>query len=276
MKDGRIGRWLESYDPAAWASVRKAMRPAPHSPATDAVGRRIEHGALPSILDAVPTTLLPDAVLACVPARRRRYIAGRLCAECALEAAGRVGAVGRGPQGEPLWPKGSTGSITHTGTTSCAVVLRWAAGRTLGIDSQELATACECRAIETLCLTEREAQALPMRDGRAAMATLLFSAKEAGFKAFYPIHQRFIDFTAYEAVNVNQVAHEIRLAPTDRRAATPSGAILACRFLWIDKTVHCWVLNGLNVELVKASDSQNGQYAMLHGNPGAGAIQVQE
>lgn len=58
-----------------------------------------------------------------VEKRRREFTTGRACARLALERLG-IGAVAipNGERGEPLWPSGVVGSITHCrGYCGCAV-----------------------------------------------------------------------------------------------------------------------------------------------------------
>ena len=72
-----------------------------------------------------------------VEKRRREFITGRACAR---EALGRLGLppapIGSGAHGEPLWPAGVVGSITHCeGYRACAVARASDLGA-LGIDAE--------------------------------------------------------------------------------------------------------------------------------------------
>ena len=70
--------------------------------------------------------------------RYAEFSTGRACARAALA---RIGVppvpIPRGPRGEPRWPDGVTGSITHcAGYLACAVARR-AEVRALGIDAEQ-------------------------------------------------------------------------------------------------------------------------------------------
>jgi 4'-phosphopantetheinyl transferase EntD len=100
------------------------------APVVTAVARDEE---LETELYAVERRAVHDAV----PARRREFRTGRACARRCLERLGRPpGPIGCGPRGEPLWPTGVVGSITHcAGLRACAVAPA-AAVRALGIDAE--------------------------------------------------------------------------------------------------------------------------------------------
>src|SRR5262249_36047486 len=135
---------------------------------------------------------LPRGIAASVPKRQLAYVAGRLCAEHALRRTGIASAVGRGGSGEPLWPEGFVGSITHTETQARARAAR-RDGTTgilgIGIDSQSLADEASVDAILSVCCTRSERVMLldgrPPRE-RCLAATIVFALKEAFYKAVHP------------------------------------------------------------------------------------------
>ncbi len=71
------------------------------------------------------------------PHRRVEFTAGRRCARAALAGLGLAAVpIPQGPAGEPQWPAGVTGSITHCpGYRACAVA-RTADPAGLGIDAE--------------------------------------------------------------------------------------------------------------------------------------------
>jgi 4'-phosphopantetheinyl transferase EntD len=121
--------------------------------------------------------------------RYAEFSTGRACARAAL---GRLGLppvpILPGPRGEPRWPGGVTGSITHcAGYRACAAA-RIAQVEALGIDAEPdgplpagVLAAVATRA-ERAWLDERMSAAPQVRWDR-----LLFSAKEAAYKAWYPL-----------------------------------------------------------------------------------------
>ena len=102
------------------------------------------------------------------------------------------GAIGRGPGGEPLWPAGVVGAISHSGGLAVAVV-GWASEYAgIGVDVEQRLPGLSLRAARLVCRAAEydwaAADPGPMR------RTLLFSAKEAIFKALYPIDEVWLGF----------------------------------------------------------------------------------
>ena len=122
-------------------------------------------------------------------ARYAEFSTGRACARAALARLGLPPApILPGPRGEPRWPDGVTGSITHcAGYRACAVA-RSARVAALGIDAEPdgplpagVLAAVATRA-ERAWLAARMSAAPQVR-----WDTLLFSAKEAAYKAWFPL-----------------------------------------------------------------------------------------
>jgi 4'-phosphopantetheinyl transferase EntD len=149
--------------------------------------------------DAEPVTLFPEeerAVGRAVDKRRREFATARGCARRALQGLGLPPApVPAGERGEPIWPAGVVGSITHCrGYRGCAVA-RTADVTTLGIDAEPheplpaglLADIAGPSEVEMLRELELATPAIHWD-------RLLFSAKEAVYKAWYPLAQRWLGF----------------------------------------------------------------------------------
>ena len=123
------------------------------------------------------------------PRRRAEFMAGRACARTALARLGLTTApVLAGVAGEPRWPAGVTGSITHcAGYRACAVA-RTTDLAGLGIDAEPNAR-LPAGLIESVAGPAERAWIA--RQAAAAPAVcwdrLLFSAKEAVGKLWYPL-----------------------------------------------------------------------------------------
>jgi 4'-phosphopantetheinyl transferase EntD len=123
------------------------------------------------------------------PRRRAEFTAGRACARAALAALGLPAApILAGRAGEPRWPTGATGSITHCpGYRACAVA-RIADLAGLGIDAEPDAS-LPAGLIESVA--DHAERAWLARQAAATPAVcwdrLLFSAKEAAGKLWYPL-----------------------------------------------------------------------------------------
>lgn len=129
------------------------------------------------------------AVLGAVPARRAEFAAGRLAARRAMAALGLPPAsIPMGLDREPLWPAGLEGSIAHASGIAVAVVR---AGRPLGIDIEEDAP-LEPDLWPVIC-TPDELAHLPLED-RGRFVRQIFSAKEAAYKAQFPLTRSLIGF----------------------------------------------------------------------------------
>ena len=112
--------------------------------------------------------------------RRRDFAMGRTCARAALAGFGHGEAViGMGDDGAPLWPSGLAGSITHT--TGYAAAVAGAFGG-LGIDAERVGGVAP--KLWPRLFNDVERAALAKHPDADVAATLLFSAKEAAFKAW--------------------------------------------------------------------------------------------
>lgn len=126
---------------------------------------------------------LPDELNAAVPKRRSEFLAGRLVAALALRQAGLPEAVGR--QGRaPVWPESAVGSITHSRDRAIAAVSTSYQG--LGLDCEALVPADRATQLAASIFTEAEARFRPEALPFATFFTLVFSAKEALYKALSP------------------------------------------------------------------------------------------
>jgi len=132
------------------------------------------------------------------PRRRQEFAQGRACARLALSAIGiHDVAIPRGPNREPVWPAGVTGSISHTDTCAAAAVAPFGVTGSLGLDL-EAAIPLEDRLVDMICRPE-ELQRQPERDGEL-YTKLLFSIKESIFKCLWPHVRCYFDFLEMEVL----------------------------------------------------------------------------
>ena len=120
------------------------------------------------------------------PCRRAQFAAGRRAARSALESAGATrAAILKGAAGQPLWPSGILGSISHSDSWAvAAIVAGGCAG--IGVDIEARDAAAPELAPEILAPGEPAAGTREL--------TWAFSAKEAAFKAVPPALQRDLTF----------------------------------------------------------------------------------
>jgi 4'-phosphopantetheinyl transferase EntD len=128
-----------------------------------------------------------------VAKRRNEFITVRHCARLALGELG-VPAVPilKGEKGEPCWPDGVVGSLTHCDGYRGAAVGRQDTVRSVGIDAEPHGV---------LPRGVLDAISLPAeRDEMAALPSglhwdrILFCAKEATYKAWFPVTRRWLGF----------------------------------------------------------------------------------
>ena len=119
----------------------------------------------------------------------------------------------KGADGEPIWPVGLTGSLAHDDQFAVAAVGRVADVGAIGVDI-EPATPLP-HDMTALVATAKELGDVgddPLR------LKLLFAAKEAVYKAQFPLDRRFLEF------------HDIEVDFARGQAATRSGRIVAIRY----------------------------------------------
>ena len=127
------------------------------------------------------------------PARRTEFATGRSCAHAALDQVGAPPGtlVLRDERGAPRWPAGFVGSITHTAGWTGAVAARtgWRHGiRSVGLDAE--ASAPLPRGVLDVVASRRERRDLAhleLVDPATPWDAVLFTAKEATYKAWYPL-----------------------------------------------------------------------------------------
>lgn len=137
-----------------------------------------------------------EAVGRAVPKRRREFATGRECAHRALERLGlSAGPIPSGERGEPLWPDGVVGSITHCDGYRACVVARESDLLTIGIDAEPHEPLPEQLLVDIARPEETGwLQALASTMPDTHWDRLLFSAKEAVYKAWFPLAQRWLGF----------------------------------------------------------------------------------
>jgi 4'-phosphopantetheinyl transferase EntD len=135
-----------------------------------------------------------------IASRVSEFATTRRCARDALEQLGRARVpILAGRHREPLWPSGVVGSITHCPGYRGAAVASAALGTTIGIDAEPN----EPLPPGVLEVVSRPAERRALARLRAvepavAWDRLLFSAKEAAYKAWFPIVGTWLGFEDVE------------------------------------------------------------------------------
>jgi 4'-phosphopantetheinyl transferase EntD len=145
-----------------------------------------------------------------IEARRREFAAGRAAAAQAMAMLGISADIPIGDDRAPVWPDGLSGSITHTRSIALAVLQR---GGPIGIDLEPEGAVTPDLFSEIL---------LPEERADPALATAIFCAKEATFKAQYPLTRLMFGFDRL-AITITQTTFTARF--TAETGPIPAGTI---------------------------------------------------
>ena len=208
-----------------------------HAPFVDATEVWLDLAELAQQMQGMDLSALAGVPPKAVHARQLAHVGGRLCAEAALAWQGVPlrAPIGRDAAGAPQWPTGWTGSISHAAGVAMAAVLPRRSRHDIGLDTEALiAEPATQRAALAQCVhaSEREAWA-PAR--QPEVLTLIFSAKEAYYKAVRREVGRMIDFQEMAITQLDAAQGLFTLAPV---AGAASGLPAAHgSYQWLDTRI---------------------------------------
>jgi 4'-phosphopantetheinyl transferase EntD len=160
--------------------------------------------------------LLPDeaaAFASSVVKVRRASGAARIVARHLLARLGHPECpVPRAASGAPVWPAGIVGSLAHDARAAVAAVAMSRDVGALGIDVEP----AECLPSELLGLVATPRERLEIGND-PFQARLLFAAKEAVYKAVYPLDRTFLEH------------HDVQINLADRKAIVRNGRVVEIR-----------------------------------------------
>ncbi|SDW24512.1 4'-phosphopantetheinyl transferase family protein [Roseicitreum antarcticum] len=204
--------------------------------------RRVRVAVTP--LHRLPPPLFPAeaaAMRGAVPARRHEFALGRGTARAAMQALGlRACAIPMADDRAPVWPEGIAGSISHGGGLCLSVVSADPGLAAIGIDVDSAAALPDdlwevvCDASERAWLASQ-----PVHD-QGRLAKLIFCAKEAAYKAQYPLTKRLFGFDGFH-ISVDLQAARFDARFTAGVAPFRSGEALSGRFHLADSHIICAV-----------------------------------
>jgi 4'-phosphopantetheinyl transferase EntD len=142
-------------------------------------------------------TVEASRVAAAVEERQREFATVRYCARLALDRIG-VPAVPILPDadGVPRWPRGIVGSMTHCRGYRAAVVARSSRLGGIGIDAEPHESLPD--AVREFVLRDEETASLGFLHAvrpEVHWGRIFFCAKEAAYKAWFPLARRWLEFT---------------------------------------------------------------------------------
>jgi 4'-phosphopantetheinyl transferase EntD len=128
-----------------------------------------------------------------VAKRRNEFITVRYCARLALEELGVPPVpILKGEKGEPCWPDGVVGSLTHCEGFRGAAVGRIDTARSVGIDA-EPHDVLPKGVLDAISLPAERSELGALPNG-LHWDRILFCAKEATYKAWFPVTHRWLGF----------------------------------------------------------------------------------
>jgi 4'-phosphopantetheinyl transferase EntD len=161
--------------------------------------------------------LRPDEVSAFASSAtkvRRASGAARIVARKLLAQLGhRDCTVPKAPSGAPIWPAGVVGSLAHDDRVAVAAVAKSNMSYALGIDVEP----AEILPSELLEIVATPQERLQIRDD-PYQGRLLFVAKEAVYKAVFPLDQTFLDH------------HDVQINFANHNAMLSNGRVVDLRF----------------------------------------------
>jgi 4'-phosphopantetheinyl transferase EntD len=203
--------------PSGLAEVARSVLPT---------GTAVESASVSACEDGLATDEVPFAARF-VAKRTREFAAGRVCARKALAELGVTPqAVPRGEIGEPVWPPGIVGSITHDRDYCVAAVHRARRLAGLGIDvaSDE---PLDHRLIDLVCSAAERDELAADADREDHAGKLLFSLKESIYKCLFPITRRRLDFRDLSIVLDHAVGAAMIVSLGDLRSGHAGEAVIA-------------------------------------------------
>ena len=175
----------------------------------------------------------------------QRLLEFRAARRCAHQALGYLGVaqcvVPRGERREPVWPIGVVGSITHCRGYCAAAVGRAEEFAAIGIDAEMHVPLAE--GVSRIVMSAQEARAaLAVGGTETHIECVVFSAKEAVYKAWYPLMRCWLGFEdVFVEVNVASEVFTAHLLRGPLRVGGSARARLDGRFVVGESHVVCAV-----------------------------------
>lgn len=166
----------------------------------------------------------PLAIFRSVQKRQAEYLFGRLAARHALTALGLAPSeVTTGAHRQPIWPEYVIGSITHSHGYAAAVVAFAGECHGVGLDIEAVAHGEALHALMTTAMNHDELAllvALGPESLTPLLVALVFSAKEAFFKAAFSQVGHYFDFSAIRLLDVDFTARHLTISVQEALSPT--------------------------------------------------------
>lgn len=191
---------------------------------------------------------LPAVLAAASNTRKAEFLAGRVAAKYALTELGLMpDTIGIGKHRNPLWPHSVLGSISHhRGNVFCLMMRRPVTGVlniALGIDVESMMSLDDVMRLgASICSADERRLAAQHFSDQTLSLTLIFSAKEALFKALYPLIGSYFDFLDVRVSGINIPRKELQLTLNrDLSSCLLRGQTMTAHWRETPKSVMTWV-----------------------------------
>lgn len=157
---------------------------------------------------------IPEKYQDAVSSRKDEFLAGRYCAASACELLGeKLESLDVDEQRRPIWPAHLSGSISHTKGYACAIVGKREDYKSLGVDIEKIIIDRRMSLVENKICTDSDLDFLKEKNllENKVFYTIIFSAKEALFKAINPLNQEYFDFKEADIVQLDQESISFKL-----------------------------------------------------------------
>ncbi|MDN5619148.1 MULTISPECIES: 4'-phosphopantetheinyl transferase family protein [Psychrobacter] len=196
---------------------------------------------------------LPKALTRVSTKRKLDFLTGRLAAKLALQSFGLTHfTVLKGKHGEPLWPNGITGSISHTGDKTSCTAICCAYRQPSMQDCSAIGVDIEAK-INNVCFERDEPQHYAFLNDQEAMALveyscgthpnhyiylMIFSAKESLIKAIYAKYNVLLSFLAFEYMGVSGDVMTFTVIDSTQKAQGNGLAQAVMQVQWVITEQH--------------------------------------
>lgn len=164
---------------------------------------------------------LPDHLRKAATKRQAEYLAGRCAAKIALTSlqaenwqVSSLASTEKANTRVPVWPTGFTGSISHSRDLAIALVAPTTVIQAIGVDIEHRISDQRAEQLQRAIVCDQEIAKRPATMSLAKWLMLVFSAKEALYKALYAQVQHYFGFHKAHCLEVT--ANTIRLQLTEQ------------------------------------------------------------
>jgi len=182
--------------------------------------------------ETVETTLcLPFMLENANKKRKAEFVAGRVAAQYSMDKYNEVHNIGINQDRSPQFPGHLSGSISHSKNLAVSAVISrdLISDKNIGVDIQHWLSAEEQGYVRTLVCSELELEKLQTtRLSIEQKVTLLFSAKEALYKAIHPQVKEVLNFDVVELVDATEQSLLFSTSPYLIEKGIPSS--LECQY----------------------------------------------